>query len=66
MKALTIEGIGKVALMEAPDPVAGAGEAVVGLRAAALNHRHDVHAADTDQRITRQDDQFGRGAIGDV
>ena len=39
MKALTIEGIGKVALMEAPDPVAGAGEAVVGLRAAALNHR---------------------------
>ena len=39
MKALTIEGIGKVALLEAPEPVAGAGEAVVGLRAAALNHR---------------------------
>ena len=39
MNTLTIEGIGKVALVEVPDPLAGAGEAVVALRAAALNHR---------------------------
>ena len=39
MRALRIESIGKVALAEVPDPVAGPGEAVVEIRAAALNHR---------------------------
>ena len=39
MRALVIESIGKLALAEVPDPVAGPGEAVVTLKAAALNHR---------------------------
>jgi NADPH:quinone reductase-like Zn-dependent oxidoreductase len=39
MRALRIESIGKVALAEVPDPVAGPGEAVVELKAAALNRR---------------------------
>jgi NADPH:quinone reductase-like Zn-dependent oxidoreductase len=39
MRALQIPEIGKVALMTVADPVASAGEAVVELKAAALNHR---------------------------
>jgi NADPH:quinone reductase-like Zn-dependent oxidoreductase len=39
MRALVIESVGKLGLAEVPDPVAGPGEAVVTLRAAALNHR---------------------------
>jgi len=39
MRAIRIEAVGRVALSEAPDPVPAAGEAVVELRAAALNHR---------------------------
>ena len=39
MRAIQIESIGNVAVREVPDPVAGAGEALVALRAAALNHR---------------------------
>jgi NADPH:quinone reductase-like Zn-dependent oxidoreductase len=39
MRALRIESIGRTALADVPDPVAGPGEAVVELRAAALNRR---------------------------
>jgi zinc-binding alcohol dehydrogenase/oxidoreductase len=39
MRALRIESIGKIALADVPDPVAGPGEAVVEVRAAALNRR---------------------------
>jgi zinc-binding alcohol dehydrogenase/oxidoreductase len=39
MRALLIESVGKVALSEVPDPVAQPGEALVALKAAALNHR---------------------------
>jgi len=39
MRALQIESIGNVAVAEVPEPVAGAGEALVEVRAAALNHR---------------------------
>ena len=39
MRAIRIEEIGKVGLTQVPDAVARAGEAVVGLKAAALNHR---------------------------
>jgi zinc-binding alcohol dehydrogenase/oxidoreductase len=39
MRAIRIEAIGRVALSEVAEPVAGPGEAVVELRAAALNHR---------------------------
>jgi zinc-binding alcohol dehydrogenase/oxidoreductase len=39
MRAVRIEAIGKVALAEVPDPAPESGEAVVDLRAAALNHR---------------------------
>ena len=39
MRAIRIEAVGKVALAEVADPVAAAGEAVVELKAAALNHR---------------------------
>ena len=39
MRALRVESVGRVSLAEVPDPVAGPGEAVVELRAAALNHR---------------------------
>jgi zinc-binding alcohol dehydrogenase/oxidoreductase len=39
MRAIRIEEIGKVAPTSVADPVASAGEAVVSLRAAALNHR---------------------------
>jgi NADPH:quinone reductase-like Zn-dependent oxidoreductase len=39
MRALRIESVGRVALAEVPDPVAGPGEAVVLLEAAALNRR---------------------------
>jgi NADPH:quinone reductase-like Zn-dependent oxidoreductase len=39
MRALRIEEIGKLARVDVPDPVAGAGEVVVALKAAALNHR---------------------------
>jgi len=39
MRAVRIEAVGRIALSEVPEPRAGAGEAVVALRAAALNHR---------------------------
>ncbi|HEY4989434.1 MAG TPA: alcohol dehydrogenase catalytic domain-containing protein, partial [Opitutaceae bacterium] len=39
MRAIRIEAVGKVVLSEVPDPVAQPGEAVVELKAAALNHR---------------------------
>src|SRR5271167_2660602 len=39
MRALRIESIGRIALADVPDPVAGPGEAVVELKAAALNRR---------------------------
>jgi NADPH:quinone reductase-like Zn-dependent oxidoreductase len=39
MRALRIESIGKIAIADVPDPVAGPGEAVVGVKAAALNRR---------------------------
>ncbi len=39
MRALRIESIGKTSLAEVPDPVPAPGEALVDLRAAALNHR---------------------------
>lgn len=39
MRALRIESIGTIALADVPDPAAGPGEAVVELRAAALNRR---------------------------
>lgn len=39
MRALRIESVGHLALAEVPDPVPAGGEAVVDLRAAALNHR---------------------------
>jgi zinc-binding alcohol dehydrogenase/oxidoreductase len=39
MRALRIEAVGRIALAEVPDPAPAAGEAVVDLRAAALNHR---------------------------
>jgi zinc-binding alcohol dehydrogenase/oxidoreductase len=39
MRAIRIEEIGKVALTTVPDPVPAAGEAIVDLKAAALNHR---------------------------
>src|SRR5580658_4059109 len=39
MRALRIEAIGKVAVTEVPDPVPQAGEALIELKAAALNHR---------------------------
>ncbi len=39
MRALQIESIGKLALAEVPNPAAGLGEALVEVRAAALNHR---------------------------
>ncbi len=39
MRALQIESIGRVRVAEVADPAPAAGEAVVGLRAAALNHR---------------------------
>jgi zinc-binding alcohol dehydrogenase/oxidoreductase len=39
MRAIRIEEIGKVGLVTVADPVAAAGEAVVELKAAALNHR---------------------------
>jgi zinc-binding alcohol dehydrogenase/oxidoreductase len=39
MRALRIESIGRIAIADVADPVAGPGEAVVGLRAAALNRR---------------------------
>jgi zinc-binding alcohol dehydrogenase/oxidoreductase len=39
MKAVRIESIGRVAVGDAPDPVPAAGEVVVDIRAAALNHR---------------------------
>jgi zinc-binding alcohol dehydrogenase/oxidoreductase len=39
MRALRIESIGTLALAEVPDPVAGPSEALVELRAAALNRR---------------------------
>src|SRR5271167_156326 len=39
MRALRIESIGRIALADVPDPVAGPGEVVVGLKAAALNRR---------------------------
>jgi zinc-binding alcohol dehydrogenase/oxidoreductase len=39
MRALRIEAIGRIAISEVPDPVPAAGEALVELRAASLNHR---------------------------
>jgi NADPH:quinone reductase-like Zn-dependent oxidoreductase len=39
MRALTIESIGRVSLRDVPDPVPAPGEAVVAVKAAALNHR---------------------------
>ncbi|HEY5078685.1 MAG TPA: zinc-binding dehydrogenase [Opitutaceae bacterium] len=39
MRAIRIEAVGRLALAEVPDPVAAPGEAVIGLRAASLNHR---------------------------
>jgi NADPH:quinone reductase-like Zn-dependent oxidoreductase len=39
MRALRIESIGRISLAEVPDPVPAPGEAVVEVRAAALNHR---------------------------
>ena len=39
MRALRIESVGRVRPAEVPDPVPAAGEALVELRAAALNHR---------------------------
>lgn len=39
MRALRIEAVGKIALADVADPVAGPGEAVVELKAAALNRR---------------------------
>jgi zinc-binding alcohol dehydrogenase/oxidoreductase len=39
MRALRIESVGKFGLSDVPDPAPAAGEAVVELRAAALNHR---------------------------
>jgi zinc-binding alcohol dehydrogenase/oxidoreductase len=39
MRALRIEAVGRLALADIPDPVPAAGEAVVDVRAAALNHR---------------------------
>jgi len=39
MRALRIESIGRIALADVPDPVPAPGEALIELRAAALNHR---------------------------
>jgi zinc-binding alcohol dehydrogenase/oxidoreductase len=39
MRAIRIESLGKVALAQVPDPVAGPGEALVDLKAAAFNRR---------------------------
>jgi NADPH:quinone reductase-like Zn-dependent oxidoreductase len=39
MRAIRIEAIGRVAVTDVPDPVPAAGEAVVEIKAAALNHR---------------------------
>jgi NADPH:quinone reductase-like Zn-dependent oxidoreductase len=39
MRAIRIESVGRIALGDVPDPVPAPGEAVVELRAAALNHR---------------------------
>jgi NADPH:quinone reductase-like Zn-dependent oxidoreductase len=39
MRAIRIEAVGKLALCEVPDPLPRPGEAVVSLKAAALNHR---------------------------
>ncbi len=39
MRAIRIEAVGKVAVAEIPDPVPAAAEALVEIRAAALNHR---------------------------
>jgi NADPH:quinone reductase-like Zn-dependent oxidoreductase len=39
MRALRIEAVGRLGVTEVPDPVPAAGEALVGLKAAALNHR---------------------------
>jgi NADPH:quinone reductase-like Zn-dependent oxidoreductase len=39
MRAVQIESIGKVSLARVPDPVAGSGEALVQLKAAAFNRR---------------------------
>src|ERR1019366_2324525 len=39
MRAIRIEAIGRGAVTDVPDPVPAAGEAVVEIKAAALNHR---------------------------
>lgn len=39
MRAIRIEAIGRVAVADVPDPVPGAGEALIEVRAGALNHR---------------------------
>jgi len=39
MRAIQLSGINQLGVVEAPDPQAAAGEVVVSLRAAALNHR---------------------------
>jgi zinc-binding alcohol dehydrogenase/oxidoreductase len=39
MRAIRIEAIGKLGAVEVPDPVPQPGEALVELKAAALNHR---------------------------
>jgi NADPH:quinone reductase-like Zn-dependent oxidoreductase len=39
MRAIRIEAVGRIAVSEVPDPRPGPGEALVDLRAAALNHR---------------------------
>ncbi len=39
MRALRIEAVGRLAAAEVPDPVPGPAEAIVEVRAAALNHR---------------------------
>lgn len=39
MRAIRIEAIGRIAAAEVPEPAPGAGEALIELKAAALNHR---------------------------